>query len=240
MAGTSGKKRRRPKRVRKRRVLIVDDHPIVRNGLALLIDQEEDLETCAGASSVAEAVKVIEKLDPDLALVDISLEGASGIELVKAIHAGEYTTEVLVLSMHDESLYAERALRAGARGYVMKQETPETVLKAVRVVLKGGVYLSEKIKSRLVLDVVEGKADEEGVVKGVVKGGVDRLSDRELEVFQMLGAGHRVRDIAASLGLSTKTVETHRDHIKRKLGLNSSNDVLYHAIRWVETGGLTR
>lgn len=231
MTGDSGSKGCRSGHGRKKQVLVVDDHPIVRNGLSLLINQEDDLATCGEVGTVQEALDTVKEVSPDLALVDISLEGASGIELAKVLQATEWKTRVLMLSMHDEGLYAERALRAGARGYVMKQETPETVLKAIRQVLAGGVYLSEKIKSRLVLEMVEGKPDE-----GVVKGGVERLSDRELEVFRLLGSGHRVRDIAATLGLSIKTVETHRDHIKRKLGLKSSNEVLHHAIRWVEKG----
>jgi DNA-binding NarL/FixJ family response regulator len=214
-------------------VLIVDDHPIVRNGLALLINQENDLATCGEASTAADAIESALSLQPDIALVDISLDGTNGIELTKALQASVPDTRVLILSMHDEGLYAERALKAGARGYVMKQETPETVLKAIREVCNGGIYLSDKVKSRIVLQMVEGTSDV-----GTLKSGIERLSDRELEVFQMLGSGFRPREIAASLGLSIKTVETHRDHIKQKMGLQSAMDVLHHAIRWVEKGAL--
>lgn len=210
-----------------RRVLIVDDHPIVRNGLGQLIGQEDDLTVCGEASDAIEALECARALKPDLVLVDISLGGSNGIELTKTMRERCPDVAVLVLSMHDESLYAERALRAGAKGYVMKQEAAETVLKAIRKVLQGGLYVSESVAARLLQEFVEGSSEPS-------RGGVEALSDRELEVFELIGGGIATRDIATKLRLSVKTIETHRAHIKQKLNLKSGTELLHHAVHWSE------
>lgn len=216
----------------KRRVFIVDDHPIVRNGLAQLINQEEDLEVCGEAGDAAGATEGILRHAPDIVLLDISLEGSSGLTVAKGLRTRGSDAAVLVLSMHDETVYAERALRAGVRGYIMKQARPDDVLKAIREVLAGGVYLSEQVKSRLVQDLLDGARP----ARDRRKPGVRRLSDRELEIYRMVGAGNSTRQIADHLKVSPKTVETHRENIKHKLGLKNATELLYHAIRWVEAG----
>ncbi len=219
----------------KKRVLIVDDHPIVRHGLQQMLNQEHDLIVCGEAGSAAEALEKIEELKPDVTIVDISLETLNGIELTKAIRSTNQELPVLVLSMHDESLYAERALRAGANGYVMKQEVAETVVKAVRTVVRGDLYVSEAIASRMLRDFLDGKRGRRGRV------GLENLSDRELEVFELIGRGKPARAIAEMLHLSVKTVETHRGHIKRKLKLRNAAELMQHAVNWVqsEMGGGT-
>lgn len=216
----------------KTRVFLVDDHPIVRTGLRLLIGQEGDMEVCGEAGSCDEALSDILRLKPDVAVIDVSLEGTSGLDLLRLVQEQIPETRTLILSMHDESLYAERAIRAGARGYLMKQERPEMAVTAIRAVASGEPFLSERMKSQLVKGFMDGRNASPG------KNGVERLTDRELEIFQMLGGGRTIRDIAGSLCLSAKTVETHRDHIRQKLGLRHSADVLHHAIRWVTGEGV--
>ncbi len=218
----------------KRRVLLVDDHPIVRHGLGLLIDQEEDLMVCGETSSAVETLDNFEMMEPDIAVVDISLQGTSGLELTKALKEIQPSLPILVLSMHDESLYAERALRSGARGYVMKQESAETVLAAIRKVLSGGVYLSERLSSQILREFVDGTEAQ------VEKFGIETLSDRELEVFELIGRGHSTRDVANRLGLSVKTIETHRAHVKQKLKIDTATELVHRAFHWVETGGSKR
>ena len=218
----------------KRRVLLVDDHPIVRHGLGLLIDQEEDLMVCGETSSAVETLDNFEMMEPDIAVVDISLQGISGLELTKALKEIQPSLPILVLSMHDESLYAERALRSGARGYVMKQESAETVLAAIRKVLSGGVYLSERLSSQILREFVDGTEAQ------VEKFGIETLSDRELEVFELIGRGHSTRDVANRLGLSVKTIETHRAHVKQKLKIDTATELVHRAFHWVETGGSKR
>jgi len=218
----------------KRRVLLVDDHPIVRHGLGLLIDQEEDLMVCGETSSAVETLDNFEMMEPDIAVVDISLQGTSGLELTKALKEIQPSLPILVLSMHDESLYAERALRSGARGYVMKQESAETVLAAIRKVLSGGVYLSERLSSQILREFVDGTEAQ------VEKFGIETLSDRELEVFELIGRGHSTRDVANRLGLSVKTIETHRAHVKQKLKIDTATERVHRAFHWVETGGSKR
>jgi len=218
----------------KRRVLLVDDHPIVRHGLGLLIDQEEDLMVCGETSSAVETLDNFKMMEPDIAVVDISLQGTSGLELTKALKEIQPSLPILVLSMHDESLYAERALRSGARGYVMKQESAETVLKAIRKVLSGGVYLSERLSSQILREFVDGSEAQ------VEKFGIETLSDRELEVFELIGRGHSTRDVANRLGLSVKTIETHRAHVKQKLKIDTATELVHRAFHWVETGGSKR
>jgi len=208
----------------RKRLFLVDDHPIVRQGLAQLIDNEPDLTVCGQGEDVYTSLRAIRQDKPDLCLVDVSLKDSDGIELLKEIKAMDPDLPVLILSMHDEGLYAERALRAGARGYIMKQEAPTTLLAAIRKVLRGEVYVSENLGATLLRRMVSGKKKEAELP-------MDRLTDRELEIFSLIGAGNTVREIAEKLFLSTKTVEAHREHIKQKLNLKSSADLMRFAIR---------
>lgn len=211
----------------KTKVLIVDDHPIVRQGLIQLIHQEKDLTVCGEAESARQALGVVEKTAPDVAIVDISLGGTSGIELVKNLKVRYPRLLILVHSMHDEALYAERLLRAGASGYIMKQEATERVLNAIRKVLGGEIYLSERMGAKMMQQLVGGKTASTGSP-------IERLSDRELEVFGLIGQGHGTRQIAEKMHLSVKTIESHRAHIKEKLNLKSANELVLHAIQWVQ------
>jgi DNA-binding NarL/FixJ family response regulator len=211
---------------RKYKVLIVDDHPIVRQGISQLIDQEPDFAASSQAGSAKEALDQMESNPPDVLLVDISLDGISGLELIKTLKLREYATPILVLSMHDESLYAERALRAGAKGYVMKQEATEKVLTAIRKVLQGEIYLSEHLQEKILRHILSG--DTGGLSP------IDLLSDRELEVFRLIGQGNASGDIARKLSRSVKTVETHRSHLKDKLGLKNAAELTHFAVQWVE------
>lgn len=209
---------------RKRSILLIDDHPIVRQGLAQLINQEPDLHVSAEAASAREALEQMDKAIPDIAIVDISLDDRSGIELIKDLRAKDPNLPVLALSMHDESLYAERALRAGAKGYIMKQEATEQVMTAIRKVLDNQIYVSERMASRLLDQFVSAKPGEEESPLG-------RLSDRELEIFSMIGRGLGTREIATKLFLSIKTVEAHREHIKEKLKLRSGTELMRMAVQ---------
>lgn len=212
-------------------VLLVDDHPIVMYGLSLLIDQEDDLHVCGQCGSAVEALDTIDKYNPDVAVVDISLHGSNGLELTKALKEIRPSLPILILSMHDESLYAERALRAGARGYIMKQESAEKVLDAIRTVVNGSVYLSKKLSNRILREFADGTKAEPND-----KYGIDTLSDRELEIFEFIGRGQSSRDIANRLQLSIKTIETHRAHIKQKLKIDTATELVHHAFHWVESG----
>jgi DNA-binding NarL/FixJ family response regulator len=209
----------------------VEDHPVTREGFAQLINFQTDLEVCGQAGTGAQALTEIAGLNPDLVIVDISLAGTSGIELIKDLVSRHPILKVLVLSMHDESLYAERALRAGARGYVMKQVATEHVMVAIRHVLRGGVYLSERMRNQLLFNVV-GRLSTAGASD------LDRLSDRELEVFELIGEGRTTAQIGASLHLSVSTVETYRAHIKEKLGLRNATELVQHAVDWIHTRDL--
>jgi DNA-binding NarL/FixJ family response regulator len=209
---------------RKRRVFLVDDHPIVRQGLAQLINSEPDLTVTGQGEDAYGSLRAIKENRPDLVLVDVSLKDSDGIELMKELKAQDPNLPVLILSMHDESLYAERALRAGAKGYIMKQEAPQTLLGAIRKVLDGEVYVSQKMGATLLQRMV-GSKKSDGALP------MDRLTDRELEVFGMIGAGLGVKEIAEKLYLSVKTVEAHREHIKEKLNFKSSAELLRFAIR---------
>lgn len=211
-----------------KRIVLVDDHPIVRNGLAVLLSHERDLTVSGQAASAAEALAILAKSVPDLIVVDISIAGTNGIELTKILRERYPSLPALILSMHDEDVYAERALRAGAKGYVMKQESPDVVLKAVRVVLQGGVHVSERISTRLLSGLASAAEGE------LPRIGVERLSDRELEVFELIGRGLSTRQISDNLKVSVKTAESHRANIKRKLKLRSSSELAHRAIRWVE------
>ena len=208
----------------KTRILIVDDHPIVRQGLAGLINHEGDFAVCGQAEDYHEALAAVGQLKPDMVVVDISLKETSGLELIKDIHLQHPDLPVLVLSMHDETLYAERALRAGAMGYIMKQEATENVIAAIRRVLGGEIYVSDRMASRMVRKLVTGET-----VTNISP--VDSLSDRELEVFRLIGKGHGTRQISERLCLSVKTIETYRAHIKDKLDLADAAELLQYAIQ---------
>jgi DNA-binding NarL/FixJ family response regulator len=209
----------------KRRILLVDDHPIVRQGLGELIDAEKDLAVCGTAESMNAALEQMPTLKPDLVVVDISLRGSNGIELLKNIKVRYPKMKVLMLSMHDEGLYAVRALRAGASGYIMKQEATDKVIEAARKVLSGEIYLSDKMEKKMMQQLVGGRTARTGSP-------LEDLSDRELEVFNLIGQGKGTRQIAEELHLSIKTIESHRAHIKEKLGLKSATELVQHAIQW--------
>lgn len=212
----------------KAKIYLVDDHPIVRKGITQVINQEEDLEVCGSTDSADQTLRDVERLKPDCVIVDISLEGISGIDIVKGLktrYPGLYT---MVLSMHDESIYAERALRAGARGYVMKKEASEKIVGAIRHVLTGKIFLSDDMSSRLLEKMATGGHEEDASP-------LDLLTNRELEIFRMIGRGYKPRDIAKELNLSPKTIETYRDHIKKKLNLSSASELARVAVDWVGT-----
>jgi DNA-binding NarL/FixJ family response regulator len=229
----AGKTQGKTKSPEKRNILIVDDHPIVRQGLAQLIGQEHDLNVCGQAEDAYQAMKAIRDLKPDLVVVDIALKETSGMELIKDIKVQYPGLPVLTLSMHDEAVYGERALRAGAKGYIMKQEATDKVVTAIRRVLAGEVYISDGMAAKMVGRLV-GSASDRGTSP------IERLSDRELEVFRLIGEGYGTREMAEKLHLSVKTIETYRAHIKDKLGFQDANELLRSAIQWVnsEPGGL--
>jgi DNA-binding NarL/FixJ family response regulator len=205
----------------------VDDHPIVREGLARRIERQGDLTVCGEAESAADALMAVNDLAPDLVVVDLTLKDKSGLELIKDLRVRHPQVPVLVLSMHDETHYAERALRAGAGGYIMKQEAAENVLVAIRRVLDGQVYLSDRMADRLLGAIV-------GEQAGPSQSPVDRLSDRELEVFEMIGTGLGTREIADRLHVSIKTVEAYRANIKDKLHLQTAMELAHRAFHWVQ------
>jgi DNA-binding NarL/FixJ family response regulator len=209
----------------KTKILLVDDHPMVREWLATLINQQADLQVCGEADNAPKALQLVGEVNPNVAMVDISMEGGSGIELIKNIKARYPAVLVIVLSMHDEALYAERALRAGARGYIMKREATKGVLQAIRCVLGGKLYLSDRMAMLMAEKFVEGRPKPESSV-------VEKLSDRELEVFQLLGRGCSTRQIADELHVSFKTVQAFCARIKEKLNLVSANELLREAVRW--------
>lgn len=213
--------------MKKKRILIIDDHPIMRHGLAQLICAEPDLEVCADAGSAAEGLKAVQKTKPDLVVVDLTLPDKHGLEFIKDLHVMLPGTLVLVLSMHDEALYAERALRAGARGYVMKETAADTLVRAVHRVLGGGIYLSEKMAG-VMLEMVAGQR------KPATSSTLDKLTDRELEVLQLIGQGRATRHIAEQLHVSVRTVDAHRAHIKEKLQLPDGPALVRYAVRWME------
>ena len=214
-----------------KRIVIVDDHPLFRKGLEQLIHSDGAFAVCGEAGNASEAMDVIRKLDPDLAIVDISLPGANGIELIKNIRAEFPKLPILVLSMHDESLYALRALRAGAQGYVMKQEALANVVQAIHEVFSGRPYLSPAMAAQVITNFAQTPSEGEADV-------IDRLSDRELEILELIGKGNEVRQIGKLLHLSPKTVETHRAHIKEKLNLASAHQVGRFAVQWVDARGI--
>jgi len=217
--------------VKKRRVFVVDDHPIVREGLALMINREPDLIVSGEAEEAHGALKQIAATRPDLVIVDISLNGPDGLEVIKTIRTTDLVLPLLVLSMHEEMVYAERALRAGANGYIMKQEATEKVLVALRRILNREIYVSERVANKMLRQYISG-------AEAARRSPVSDLSDRELEVFRLIGEGHSTRQIAEELHLSVKTVESYQAHIKEKLSLRSGRELVQHAIQWAiqETG----
>jgi DNA-binding NarL/FixJ family response regulator len=208
------------------RILIVDDHPLVRQGLIGLISNEPDLEVCGEASGVAEAQQIAEATHPDVAIIDLSLKDGSGIALIKEFKDRYADMKLLVLSMHDELLFAERALRAGAVGYVSKDKASRTIVQAVRAIQAGKLYLSQRMMQRMMQRAIGARADS-------ARSPIERLTDRELEIFEMIGQGLTTRQIANRLELSPKTIETHREHIKEKLELTNTAELAKHAVQWV-------
>lgn len=206
-------------------VLVVDDHPLLRQGLAMLINQQTDMQVCGEAEEVYTAMQCIAQKRPDVVIVDISLKGPDGLDLLKSIRATNPDLPVLILSMHDEATYAERAIRARANGYIMKQEATEKVLVALRRILDGDIYLSDSMSKKMLQQFIDG-------VPSLLQSRIAMLSDRELEVFCRIGEGRATREIAEELHLSIKTVETYQAHIKEKLGLRSGRELIQHAIQW--------
>jgi DNA-binding NarL/FixJ family response regulator len=218
----------------KTRIFLVDDHAMFREGLRQLIERDPDLVVCGDAAGADEALRCIEELKPDLAIVDLSLSGSTGIDLIKTLKNKHAELPVLVVSMHEESLYAERALHAGANGYVMKQEPAKTVKAAIRKVLGGDIHLSEKMATSLLGKLMRGGQDEPPGSP------LEKLSDRELEVFRMLGQGKMTRQIAEELSLTIATINSFRNRIKEKLGLKNSAELVLHAIQWTREGTLKK
>ena len=209
---------------KKTRILVVDDHPIVRQGFAQLINSEDDLEMVAEAGDIAEAMEALRKHQPDFAIVDISLKGGNGIDLTKTMLTEKPKLPVLIISMHDEGLYVERVLRAGARGYLMKQEATEQVIGAIRKILKGELYVSERMGEALIQKFVTGQPSTGSPLES--------FSDRELEVMQLVGQGRGTRQIAEELHVSVKTIESHYAKIKEKLNLKTANELIQYAVKW--------
>jgi DNA-binding NarL/FixJ family response regulator len=220
-------KQQNPKTPPSPRIYLVDDHPVTREGIVSLL-QRAGMTVCGEAESAPAGFEGIINADPDLAIVDISLPTTSGIDLVKNLKSSAPSIPVLVVSMHDEALYAERSLRAGAKGYIMKQEASKMIVAAIQEILNGGIYLSEKIKAKMLHGMLNGKVRETPYT-------IDHLSDRELEVFRLIGNGHSTRQIAEKLLLSVKTIDSYREHLKFKLGISSGNELVQHAIQWVQS-----
>jgi DNA-binding NarL/FixJ family response regulator len=214
----------------RKRILIVDDHPFMRAGLAQLIDRQPDMQVGGEAGDPGQALKHLAKAAFDLVLTDITMPGRSGIEFIKDVQALHPGLPMLVVSMHDEVIYAERVLRAGARGYIMKEAGGENLLLAIRQVVSGQVYVSPRVSAKILDDMSARKPRGSSSP-------IEKLSDREFEVFQLVGQGKSTRDIAQQLGLSPKTVDVHRANIKEKLGLKDATALVRHAVRWVETQG---
>lgn len=210
-----------------KRIVLIDDHPIMRRGLAVLIRAEKGLDVCGEAGSAREGLEVIEKLKPDLAVIDLTLPDKSGLELVKDVRAAFPVTQCVVLSMHDEAMYGERALRAGARGYVMKEAAADHLVTAIHKVLGGGLYVSEALNARMLEQMTGGPRSKPS--------GMDALTDREMEILELIGKGVATKNIATQLSISARTVEAHRAHIKEKLGIVDGAALVRHAVQWVES-----
>jgi DNA-binding NarL/FixJ family response regulator len=217
----------------KARIIIVEDHPIVRRGLKQLIEMEADLNVCAEAEDAVTALQRVKELKPNLVIIDISLKAGSGLELIKDVNALFPNMPLLVVSMHDESFYAERVIRAGALGYIMKSEAYQNIMQAVRKVLAGEIYLSNEIRNRIIKKLLKGQAGSEHSL-------LDGLSDREAQVFQLVAEGNRTSVIAAKLNLSSSTVDTHYAHIKQKLGLKDTTELVQFAVNWLLQEGKNR
>jgi len=213
----------------KARIMIVDDHVVVRQGIAQLVNREADLDVCAEAGNADEARELLKKEKVDLAIIDISLPGTSGIELIKMLNEEHPELLMLVMSMHEESLYSDRAFRAGARGYVMKQEATEKLLQAIRKILNGGVYVSDRMQTIMVQRYLNSGLDDKISF-------IENLTDREFEILRMIGQGMSVAEIAEKLGRSVKTVEAHRANLREKLGLKRAAELARFAAQWVERG----
>lgn len=211
------------------RILVVDDHPIVRQGIRMLVNQEADMVVCGEAESAPDALQVLQQTEPDVAVVDLALKESSGLDLIKDIRIRRPNVLILVLSMRDESFYAERTLRAGARGFLTKEEGTEKVVEGIRQMLDGQYYLSERIEAKMISRIAGGTPQEAP--------SVDHLTDRELQIYEMIGQGMPTREIAKRLHLSVKTIDSHREHIKDKLQVESATELLKHAIQWVQGVG---
>lgn len=210
----------------KKRIYIVDDHPLMRKGMAMTLQTNIEFEVCGQSETAEQALTEIPNLKPDIAVIDISLPGMNGIELIKHLLAQLEDLKVLVVSRHDEELYAERAIRAGAKGYLMKLEAGDVIVSAVRQILNGGIYLSDKIGSQLIMKLASGHSTGDNPL--------ELLSDRELEVFELTGKGESTKEIAERLHVSVKTVDTYRARIKEKMDLKSANELLRRAVQWVD------
>ena len=232
--GTSGQKGSARVKVDKpapklrKKIMLVDDHPMMRAGLAQFINKQPDLEICCEFGNAGEAFEGLPQFNPDLVLSDLTLPGKSGIELIKDLLSADPDLPILVVSMHDETVYAERVLRAGARGYIMKESGGENLLTAIRQVLGGQVYVSPRISAKILNNLSARKPRGSSSP-------IEKLSDREFEIFQLIGQGKGTRDIAKQLHLSPKTVEVHRGHLKEKLELKDAMSLVHHAVRWVES-----
>lgn len=211
----------------KRKIIVVDDHPIMRKGLAETLNAEHGYQVVGQFDKAEEVLQKYDQINPDLAIIDISLPGMSGLELIKHLISRDENLKVLVVSRHEEELYAERVLRAGAKGYIMKQEAGEDLISAIRKILRGGIYVSDEVSEKLLLGMAKGREE-------VGSSPIDLLSDRELEVFELTGKGNVTREIAERLHLSVKTVESYRARIKTKLNLDNATELMLHAVRWVE------
>jgi DNA-binding NarL/FixJ family response regulator len=214
---------------RLQRILIVDDHPVVRGGLLNIIESRDGLTVCGSAGSVPEALAAVESLHPDLVLTDLGLPGRSGIELIKDLRTLHPELPVLVMSMHDEMIYAERVLRAGGRGYVPKEAPADVLIQAIHRVLEGGVFVSDNVTAHFLHGLSGGSGQRASFP-------IQRLTDRELEVFELVGQGKSTQEIGTLLVISPRTVDAHRTHIREKLGLADGNELIRFAVRWIESG----
>ena len=221
-----GKNLETSRALKKIRILVVDDHPVFRFGLSNLIDAQPNLTVCGQAGAAPQALDAVRKLDPDLVVLDVSLPGTNGIELIKLIKAEKPHLAILVVSMHDETLYGLRGLKAGALGYVMKSEAMDHIVEAIAAVMAGKIYVSPKFSEKLIFRAIQS-------TDSATSSPIDLLSDRELEVLLLIGKGNSTKSIARSLNLSIKTIETHRTHIKEKLGCHDSEEMVRFAIDWV-------
>jgi DNA-binding NarL/FixJ family response regulator len=227
---SSAPKHSAPAATSRKKILLIDDHPFMRAGLAQLIERQPDLIVCGEAGNPAEALSELARTHPDLVLTDMTMPGRSGLEFIKDLHAQHPALPILVVSMHDEAIYAERALRAGARGYIMKEAGGDNLLTAIRQILRNEAYVSTRMSTKILENISSRRPRGSSSP-------IEKLTDREFEVFQLIGHGKSTRDIAAQLHLSPKTVDVHRGHIKEKLELTDATALVRHAVRWVETPG---